>query len=125
MAIDVTYGGAAVAGLVSFLSPCVLPLVPPYLCYMAGVSLDQLTGTTEERVARQFVMLSALGFVLGFATVFVSLGAAASAIGQLIRSHLEVLSLADDDVSACCSIAFSADSLAQGSTECTGRAPRA
>ena len=94
MAIDVTYGGAAVAGLISFLSPCVLPLVPPYLCYMAGVSLDQLTGTTEERVARQFVMLSALGFVLGFATVFVSLGAAASAIGQLIRSHLDVLSLA-------------------------------
>jgi cytochrome c-type biogenesis protein len=41
MAIDITHGGALLGGLVSFLSPCVLPLVPPYLCYMAGVSLDQ------------------------------------------------------------------------------------
>jgi cytochrome c-type biogenesis protein len=81
------------AGLVSFLSPCVLPLVPPYLCYMAGVSLDQLTAEGEEQVARRTVMLSALAFVLGFATIFVSLGAAASAIGQLVRTHLDVLSV--------------------------------
>ena len=93
MAIDVTHGGAVLAGLVSFLSPCVLPLVPPYLCYMAGVSLDQLTAEGEERVARRTVMLSAVAFVLGFATIFVSLGAAASAIGQLVRTHLDVLSV--------------------------------
>jgi cytochrome c-type biogenesis protein len=93
MAIDVTHGGAVLAGLVSFLSPCVLPLVPPYLCYMAGVSLDQLTGKAEERVARRTVMLSALAFVLGFSTVFVALGATASAIGELVRSHIEALSL--------------------------------
>jgi cytochrome c-type biogenesis protein len=94
MAIDVTHGGAVLAGLVSFLSPCVLPLVPPYLCYMAGVSLDQLTAEGEERVARRTVMVSALAFVLGFSTIFVSLGAAASAIGQLVRTHLDVLSVA-------------------------------
>ena len=93
MAIDVTHGGAVLAGLVSFLSPCVLPLVPPYLCYMAGVSLDQLTGKAEERVARRTVILSALAFVLGFSTVFVALGATASAIGELVRSHMEALSL--------------------------------
>ena len=93
MAIDVTHGGAVLAGLVSFLSPCVLPLVPPYLCYMAGVSLDQLTGKAEERVARRTVMLSALAFVLGFSTVFVALGATASAVGELVRSHIEALSL--------------------------------
>ncbi|MEJ0012714.1 MAG: cytochrome c biogenesis protein CcdA [Bauldia sp.] len=93
MALDVTHGGAVLAGLVSFLSPCVLPLVPPYLCYMAGVSLDQLTTDGEDRVARRTVMLSALAFVLGFATIFVSLGAAASAIGQLVRTHLDVLSV--------------------------------
>jgi cytochrome c-type biogenesis protein len=93
MAIDVTHGGAVLAGLVSFLSPCVLPLVPPYLCYMAGVSLDQLTAEGGERVARRTVMLSAVAFVLGFATIFVSLGAAASAIGQLVRTHLDVLSV--------------------------------
>jgi cytochrome c-type biogenesis protein len=94
MAIDVTHGGAVLAGLVSFLSPCVLPLVPPYLCYMAGVSLDQLTAEGEERVARRTVMVSALAFVLGFSTIFVSLGAAASAIGQLVRTYLDVLSVA-------------------------------
>ncbi len=93
MALDVTHGGAVLAGLVSFLSPCVLPLVPPYLCYMAGVSLDQLTTDGEDRVARRTVMLSALSFVLGFATIFISLGAAASAIGQLVRTHLDVLSV--------------------------------
>jgi cytochrome c-type biogenesis protein len=93
MAIDVTHGGAVLAGLVSFLSPCVLPLVPPYLCYMAGVSLDQLTAEGEERVARRTVMVSALAFVLGFSTIFVALGAAASAIGQLVRTHLDVLSV--------------------------------
>ena len=49
MAIDVTYGGSVLGGLVSFLSPCVLPLVPPYLCYMAGVSLGQLTGEDGRR----------------------------------------------------------------------------
>jgi len=93
MVIDVTHGGAVLAGLVSFLSPCVLPLVPPYLCYMAGVSLDQLTADGEERVARRTVMLSAVAFVLGFATIFISLGAAASAVGQLVRTHLDVLSV--------------------------------
>jgi cytochrome c-type biogenesis protein len=93
MAIDVTYGGAALGGLVSFLSPCVLPLVPPYLCYMAGVSLGQLTAADGQGVARRRVVLSAGSFVLGFTTVFVILGAAASAIGQLVRTHLDVLSV--------------------------------
>jgi cytochrome c-type biogenesis protein len=91
--VDVTYGGAGLAGLVSFLSPCVLPLVPPYLCYMAGVSLDQLSGQAEEEVARHRIMLSALAFVLGFSTVFIALGASASVVGQLVRSHLAALSL--------------------------------
>jgi cytochrome c-type biogenesis protein len=82
MPIDVTHGGALVAGLLSFVSPCVLPLVPPYLCYMAGVSLDQLTGVGDKGVARHKVFFSALAFVLGFTTVFVTLGATASALGR-------------------------------------------
>src|SRR5438874_7615848 len=93
MAIDVTYGGSVLGGLVSFLSPCVLPLVPPYLCYMAGVSLGELTEADAKPAARRRVVWSAIAFVLGFATIFVTLGAAASAIGQLVRSHLDVLSL--------------------------------
>jgi cytochrome c-type biogenesis protein len=90
MAVDVTYGGAGMAGLVSFLSPCVLPLVPPYLCYMAGVSLDQLTGQAEEEIARHRIMLSALVFVLGFSTVFITLGASASAIGRFFREPINL-----------------------------------
>lgn len=93
MALDVTHGGALLAGLVSFLSPCVLPLVPPYLCYMAGVSLDQLTGEREERIARRTVMLSAAAFVLGFSTIFVLLGATASVIGRYVASYSGVLSI--------------------------------
>ncbi len=93
MLIDVTHGGALVAGILSFVSPCVLPLVPPYLCYIAGVSLDQLTGEGSERVARHRVAFSALAFVLGFSTVFVLLGATASVVGRMVASHLDVLSI--------------------------------
>jgi cytochrome c-type biogenesis protein len=90
---DVTYPAAAGAGLLSFLSPCVLPLVPPYLCYLAGTSLDQLSaaGKLETHVARR-VALASLAFVAGFSTVFVALGAAASVIGQVLRAHLDTLS---------------------------------
>ena len=93
MPIDVNHWGALLAGLVSFLSPCVLPLVPPYLCYMAGVSLDQLTDRNDETVARRTVLFSAVAFVLGFTTIFVALGATASAIGSLVRSHFDLLSV--------------------------------
>jgi len=91
--IDVTFGAAFLAGLISFVSPCVLPLVPPYLCYLAGVSLDQLTGDAPTDVKRRTVFLSSLTFVLGFSTVFVALGAGASAIGQFVRSYMDILSV--------------------------------
>ena len=93
MLTDVTIGGAFLAGLISFLSPCVLPLVPPYLCYMAGVSLDQLLGQAPEPIARRTVFVSALAFVLGFSTIFILLGATASAVGQLVARHLDVLAV--------------------------------
>jgi cytochrome c-type biogenesis protein len=91
MAIDVTYSGSVLGGLVSFLSPCVLPLVPPYLCYMAGVSLGELTA--EDARSRWRVLLASGCFVLGFSTVFVALGASASAIGKILLSHSDVFSL--------------------------------
>ena len=94
MAIDVTYGGAALAGLLSFLSPCVLPLVPPYLFYMAGVSLDQLTGDEPTPVGRRRVLVASVAFVLGFSTIFVLLGAAATALGQFLRSYSDILTIA-------------------------------
>jgi cytochrome c-type biogenesis protein len=87
MHADVTYLAALVAGLVSFLSPCVLPLVPPYLVFLAGTSLERFADKeVEQRVKRETVAASVL-FVLGFSTVFVALGASASAIGSLIRTY--------------------------------------
>jgi cytochrome c-type biogenesis protein len=91
---DISFWSALFAGTLSFLSPCVLPLVPPYLCYMAGVSVEQFRGDTIERSrdgTRRAVLLAALFFTLGFSTVFVSLGAGASTIGVLLRQNLDVL----------------------------------
>ena len=76
-------------GLLSFLSPCVLPLVPPYLCFITGEALDDLTG--KAAISRQRTMLAALTFVLGFSTVFIVLGATASAAGQIVREYLPIL----------------------------------
>jgi cytochrome c-type biogenesis protein len=83
---------AFAGGAISFLSPCVLPLVPPYLCYIGGVSLDELedAGTVA---ATQRVLLAAVAFVFGFTTVFVALGATASAIGRTIAAHFGVLTI--------------------------------
>jgi cytochrome c-type biogenesis protein len=87
MHADVTIPAALIAGLVSFLSPCVLPLVPPYLVYMAGTSLERLADAEAEPRVKRATVLAALLFVLGFSTVFVALGASASVIGSLIRIY--------------------------------------
>ena len=81
----IEFGAAFWAGLVSFISPCVLPLVPPYLTFIAGVTLDDLTDNMQSPVVFRRVMIAALSFVLGFSVVFVALGASASAIGQGIQ----------------------------------------
>lgn len=85
---------AAGAGFLSFLSPCVLPLVPPYLCFIAGVSLDELPKRASGEAARNWLVpTSALAFVLGFSTVFVALGASASFIGRWVADQFDLLSL--------------------------------
>lgn len=85
---------AIFAGALSFLSPCVLPLVPPYLCYMAGVSVDDFRDEAAAKKKTQFrktIILTSLLFTLGFSTVFIALGASASSIGGILRQHLDVL----------------------------------
>jgi len=100
---NVTLLAAFGAGLLSFISPCVLPLVPGYLSYISGLSLDDMRGTgtaagagavgvavAASPAVRRQVVLSSLAFILGFSIVFVSFGAAASAIGQFVRAQQEI-----------------------------------
>ncbi len=77
---------AVLAGIISFLSPCVLPIVPPYLAYMAGTSPSEIKGRADPRVVR-----SAIFFVLGLSTVFLLLGFAASAIGRAFLQYQNYL----------------------------------
>jgi cytochrome c-type biogenesis protein len=96
----VTLLAAFGAGLLSFISPCVLPLIPGYLSYISGMSLDEMRGTTGGGAAvaviapsavRRQVVLSSLAFILGFSLVFVALGASASFIGQFLTTRLTLL----------------------------------
>ena len=97
---NVTLLAAFGAGLLSFISPCVLPLIPGYLSYISGLSLDEMRGTAvvagggtvavARTGARRQVIVSSLAFILGFSLVFVSLGAAASAIGQFLAQRQEL-----------------------------------
>jgi cytochrome c-type biogenesis protein len=89
---DISLPAAAAAGLISFVSPCVLPLAPPYLCYLAGTTLEELV-EEGEALARRKTILAAILFVLGFSTVFVSLGATASVFGALLRQWSHALSI--------------------------------
>ncbi len=93
MVDQLTLFGVLFAGLLSFLSPCVLPLVPPYLSFLAGTSLEQLqNGDEEDPALSRRVMMSSGLFVLGFTTIFVMLGASASFMGQFLLSNAEILS---------------------------------
>ena len=92
MDADVTFFAALLAGVLSFLSPCVLPLVPPYLVFLAGTSLERLDEEPEARVKRDTVLAAVL-FVGGFSTVFVALGASASGIGATLRFYSNELGI--------------------------------
>jgi cytochrome c-type biogenesis protein len=88
MNFEVSYAAAALGGILSFASPCVLPLVPPYLSFLGGVTLEQIAGhEPPARTVARRVFWSALAFVLGFTTVFVALGASAAAVSQLLSEN--------------------------------------
>ena len=90
---QISYAGALMAGLLSFFSPCVLPLIPAYLCFLGGASLDELTaeGGVDREVSKR-VFISAFSFVAGFTTVFIMMGATATAISQVVIQHIDTLS---------------------------------
>ena len=101
---NVTLLAAFGAGLLSFISPCVLPLVPGYLSYISGLSLDEMRGpaatpggtgagvaVVPSVAARRQVVLASLAFILGFSLVFIPLGAAATAVGQFLTGQLPLL----------------------------------
>ena len=99
---NVTLLAAFGAGLLSFVSPCVLPLIPGYLSYISGLTLDQMRGVPAAGAgagiavaappeARRQVVLASLAFILGFSLVFVALGASASYLGQFLTSRLTLL----------------------------------
>ncbi len=90
---EVSIPAALLAGLVSFLSPCVLPLVPPYLIYLTGATIEHVNNDEAIKASKRAVMAAAILFVLGFTTVFVALGASASFIGALIRAWSAQLSI--------------------------------
>lgn len=92
MEFEVGYGAAALAGLLSFLSPCILPIVPFYLCWIAGLSFQTLTATGGDAGAvRRRAVASASFFALGVVAIFVGLGAAATALGQWLRDWFDAL----------------------------------
>jgi len=82
---------ALFAGLISFISPCVLPLVPPYLVFLAGTTFEHVIARERAAVIARREVGTALLFVAGFSTVFVALGASASAAGGLLRAHADTL----------------------------------
>ena len=91
MAEQVTLLAAFVAGILSFVSPCVLPLIPGYVSFVSGVSLDEMRAGEATAGSRRQVLITSLFFVLGFSLVFIALGASASAIGKFLFAQLPIL----------------------------------
>jgi cytochrome c-type biogenesis protein len=86
----ISYPAALVAGLLSFFSPCILPLIPAYFTFITGLSLDELTGAQSRRI-RLRVIGATLSYVLGFSLVFVLMGASASFIGKAVFSYRDTI----------------------------------
>jgi cytochrome c-type biogenesis protein len=90
--MDITLAGALIAGLLSFLSPCILPIVPFYLSYLAGVGMNQISADAPvDSAVRRRAVLAACLFAAGVITIFMGLGAAATAFGQIVREYFDIL----------------------------------
>lgn len=90
---ELTFAAVFVAGIISFLSPCVLPLVPAYLTYMTGASLEELADDQRSARLTRFLLLQSVAFVIGIALVFVLLGATATQLSLFLRQYASILSI--------------------------------
>jgi cytochrome c-type biogenesis protein len=88
---DISLFIAFAAGLLSFVSPCVLPLVPSYVTYITGLTLEELTSETERARVRGVIIINSLLFIAGFSAVFIAFGASASLVGQLLMTYQEFI----------------------------------
>ena len=86
---DVSFPLAFLAGILSFLSPCVFPLVPSYVSFITGVSFEDLTAGADRKRVRNLTITNSLAFIFGFSAVFISLGASSSAVGQMLFRYQE------------------------------------
>jgi cytochrome c-type biogenesis protein len=92
MSEEITLIAAFVAGFLSFISPCVLPLIPGYVSFVSGVSLEEMrAGATAPAASRRRVLISSIFFVIGFSIVFILLGATATVVGKFLLTRLPIL----------------------------------
>ncbi len=88
---NISYFSAFVAGLLSFLSPCVLPLIPSYITYITGLSFGDLEAAHPTHLVRRKTLLHSLAFICGFTVVFVMLGASATLLGSFLQEHMDLI----------------------------------
>ncbi len=88
---DISFPLAFLAGFLSFLSPCVLPLIPSYVSFITGISFKDLTVVTEKRRIRYLTITNSLAFIAGFSTIFIALGISSSAIGQWFYEYMDTI----------------------------------
>lgn len=82
---------ALTAGFISFISPCVLPVVPAYLSFVSGLSIDEMKGASADRTLKARMLINCLAFIAGFSTVFIALGASATVIGDFLNRNMQLL----------------------------------
>ena len=100
---DISIVSAFLAGLLSFVSPCILPIVPFYLSYLAGVGMNQISSDSEiDSATRRRAVLAAMFFAAGVITIFMGLGAAATGFGQVVREYFDILRWVAAASSPCC-----------------------
>ncbi len=88
---DISFPFAFLAGILSFLSPCVLPLLPSYVSFITGISFEDLTGGVDRKRIRYLTITNSLAFISGFSAVFITLGISSSAIGRFLFEYLDLI----------------------------------